>query len=102
MENKKIDLIQGALYWDKANKEMVESGYMGKTGLAIVYEPGDSGGCMQSSWGVYPENLEKLVEDKFKKLYSPHSIFYICKIMFMFSIYKIYIYHFLVTINRKL
>ena len=37
---------------------MVEFGYMGQTGLAIVYEPGDSGGGMQSSWGVDPDNLE--------------------------------------------
>ena len=64
MANKKIDLVQGEIYWDKANKEMVEFGYLGRTGLAIVYEPGDSGGGMQSSWGVDPENLEKLIEGK--------------------------------------
>ena len=54
-------LKQGEIYWDTKNKEKVEFGYMGQTGFAIVYAPGDSGGGMQSSWGVDPDNLEKIV-----------------------------------------
>lgn len=51
----------GEIYWDSKHNEKVEFGYMGQTGLAIVYEPGDSGGGMQSSWGIDPDNLEKIV-----------------------------------------
>ncbi len=54
-------LIAGEIYWDTKHKEMVEFGYLGQTGLAIVYEPGDSGGGLQSSWGIDPDNLEKIV-----------------------------------------
>lgn len=66
MENNKIEYCEGMLkpgriYWDSKNKERVEFGYMGQTGLAIVYEPGDSGGGMQSSWAVKPENLEDII-----------------------------------------
>lgn len=68
METKEMEyhlkrLKQGEIYWDKKNKEKVEFGYMGQTGFAIVYEPGDSGGGMQSSWGVKPENLENIVDE---------------------------------------
>jgi hypothetical protein len=65
-ENKAEDyaekLKRGVIYWDKVHKEKVEFGYMGQTGLAIVYQPGDSGGGMQSSWGVNPKNLEEIVK----------------------------------------
>jgi len=54
-------LIPGEIYLDKKTKKNVEFGYMGQTGLAIVYSPGDSGGGMQSSWGIDPNNLEKIV-----------------------------------------
>jgi hypothetical protein len=54
-------LTVGALYWDAEANQVVEFGYMGQTGYAIVYEPGDSGGGMQSSWAVEPGNLERLV-----------------------------------------
>jgi hypothetical protein len=54
-------LKPGEVYWDCAKNEVVEFGYMGQTGWAICYEPGDSGGGMQSSFGVDPDNLEKLV-----------------------------------------
>ena len=68
MDTKKMEyhlnrLKPGEIYWDRKNKEKVEFGYMGRTGYAIVYKPGDSGGGMQSSWGVDPDNLEKNVED---------------------------------------
>ena len=63
MENEKIRLLKGEIYWDYVHKEEVEFGYMGKTGLAIVYEPGDSGGGMQSSWGVNPGNLESITDN---------------------------------------
>jgi len=56
-------LKQSEIYWDNKNKEKVEFGYMGQTGLAIVYEPGDSGAGMQSSWAVDPDNLEKILND---------------------------------------
>ncbi|MFC1722738.1 hypothetical protein ACFL0V_01235 [Nanoarchaeota archaeon] len=56
-------LNPGEIYWDRVHEESVEFGYMGQTGLAIVYEPGDSGGGMQSSWGIDPANLEGIVED---------------------------------------
>lgn len=59
---RRIRLRRGELYWDGVRKETVEFGYMGQTGLAIVYEPGDSGGGMQSSWGISPDNLEDLVD----------------------------------------
>jgi len=55
-------LKQGEIYWDKKYNEFVEFGYMGQTGYAIVYEPGDSGGGMQSSWGTDPENLESRID----------------------------------------
>ena len=56
-------LYPGTNYWDKVNKEVVEFGYLGQTGLAIVYEPGDSGGGSQSSWGIHPSNLEEITKD---------------------------------------
>tara|TARA_Y100000310_G_C20599878_1_gene772449 strand:- start:351 stop:557 length:207 start_codon:yes stop_codon:yes gene_type:complete len=55
-------LKQGKIYGDMINKEKVEFGYMGQTGLAICYEPGDSGGGMQSSFALRPENLEEITE----------------------------------------
>lgn len=58
----KIGLEAEEIYWDQVNKELVEFGYIGLTGLAIVYEPGDSGGGMQSSWGVNPDNLESITD----------------------------------------
>jgi hypothetical protein len=63
-------LTPGEVYWDKKNDEVVEFGYMGQTGYAIVYDPGDSGGGMQSSWGIDPNNLEKIsnLEELTKKL----------------------------------
>ena len=57
-------LNQGEIYWDKKNKIGVEFSYMGQTGYAIVCEPGDSGGGMQSHWGIDPDNLEKKVNGK--------------------------------------
>ncbi len=50
-------LLRGEIYWNKQNNEWVEFGYMGQTGYAICYEPGDSGGGMQSSFAIDPENL---------------------------------------------
>jgi hypothetical protein len=50
-------LEEGRVYYDNVAKEEVEFGYMGQTGLAIVYEPGDSGGGMQSSWAIDPKRL---------------------------------------------
>jgi hypothetical protein len=67
MEYKNTNLQQGKIYWDKVNKEEVEFGYMGRTGYAIVYAPGDSGGGMQSAWGIKPENLEKIVNKNTSK-----------------------------------
>ena len=69
MENKKMEyhlkrLKEGKIYWDKKHKEKVEFGYMGQTGLAIVYEPGDSGGGMQSSWGIDPDYLEDITNEQ--------------------------------------
>jgi hypothetical protein len=57
-------LNQGETYWDKKNKMSVEFSYVGQTGYAIVCEPGDSGGGMQSHWGINPENLEEIVNRK--------------------------------------
>lgn len=55
-------LKEGQTYWDRKNKEQVEYRYLGQTGIAIVCEPGDSGGGMQSCWGVNPADLETIVE----------------------------------------
>jgi hypothetical protein len=55
-------LQPGEIYWDSRHQEQVEFGYMGKTGLAIVSEPGDSGG-MQSSWGLDPDCLERIMKE---------------------------------------
>jgi hypothetical protein len=55
-----MKLERGQIYYDVINREEVEFGYMGAEGHAIVYEPGDSGGGMQSSWGINPANLVKL------------------------------------------
>jgi len=54
-------LKAGRTYWDNKCKEIVEFQYMGRTGYAIVCEPGDSGGGMQSCWGTNPNNLEKII-----------------------------------------
>jgi hypothetical protein len=62
-----MQLIRGKVYYDKKHKEDVEFCYMGYTGLAIVCEPGDSGGGMQSCWGVDPNNLILTEEKKEKK-----------------------------------
>lgn len=62
MEPNKLE--RGELYFDTVSKEVVEFGYLGQTGFAIVYNPGDSGGGMQSSWGVKPSNLEYIVNSK--------------------------------------
>lgn len=56
-------LKEGSIYWDKEHNEFVEFGYMGKTGLAIVYAPGDSGGGMQSAWALDPNNLETMIHN---------------------------------------
>ena len=50
-------LEKGRVYYDNVSKEEVEFRYVGQTGFAIVCAPGDSGGGMQSSWGVKPERL---------------------------------------------
>ena len=68
METKEMEyhlrrLKRGEIYWDRVHNEEVEFGYMGQTGFAIVYKPGDSGGGMQSSWGVNPNNLEYIVDE---------------------------------------
>ena len=55
-------LNEGEVYQDIVHNESVEFRYMGKTGLAIVCEPGDSGGGMQSCWGIDPNHLEEIVE----------------------------------------
>ena len=52
-----MKLIKGEIYYDKFHKELVEFVYMGQTGWAIVCEPGDSGGGMQSCWGITPSSL---------------------------------------------
>ena len=55
-----LDLVKGEIYYDIRHKEEVEFQYMGQTGLAIVCEPGDSGGGMQSCWGITADNLQSL------------------------------------------
>lgn len=60
-------LVPGQVYWDKKHNQKVEFGYMGQTGFAIVCEPGDFEGGMQSSWGVDPGNLEKIASENCKK-----------------------------------
>ena len=62
-----MELIKGKIYYDTKYKVEVEFCYMGYTGLAIVCEPGDSGGGMQSCWGVDPNNLILAKETKEKK-----------------------------------
>ena len=52
-----IFLQVGEVYYDVVNKEVVEFRYIGGTGLAIVREPGDSGGGMQSCWGIDKDDL---------------------------------------------
>lgn len=54
---RQLALIPGKIYVNTQNNEKVEFGYMGTTGYAICYEPGDSGGGMQSSFGIKPEFL---------------------------------------------
>jgi hypothetical protein len=63
MEYHQRRLKQGEIYLDKVNNEKVEFGYMGQTGWAICYEPGDSRGGMQSSFGINPNNLEFIVDE---------------------------------------
>lgn len=54
-----MKLEEGKIYLDRLNNR-VEFRYMGKTGFAIVCEPGDSGGGMQSCWAVKSESLRNL------------------------------------------
>ena len=57
-----ISLVNDTIYYDTKNKQEVEFRYMGQnSGLAIVCDPGDSGGGMQSCWGVDPNNLTKRI-----------------------------------------
>ena len=56
------DLREGEIYMDKRNAQLVEYKYIGQTGYAIVCDPGDSGGGMQSSWEIMPNNLEYIVD----------------------------------------
>ena len=55
----KLRQCRGDIYLDSETNKKVEFCYMGMTGLAIVCEPGDSGGGMQSTWGIEPERLQK-------------------------------------------
>lgn len=64
MEYHQTRLKQGEIYFDNIHNEKVEFGYIGQTGLAIVYKPGKSDEGMQSSWGINPNNLEIIVVDK--------------------------------------
>ena len=57
-----MQLIQGNIYYDAKNRQEVEFRYHGQTGLAIVCDPGDSGGGMQSSWGIDPNNLTEITQ----------------------------------------
>jgi hypothetical protein len=61
------ELVQGEVYWDKKKGEAVEFCYMG-TDYAIVCEPGDSGGGMQSCWGLKHDDLETLTEKHVKQM----------------------------------
>ena len=53
----KLLLKEGRIYYDNISNEEVEFRYLGATGMAIVCQPGDSGGGMQSCWGVAPDRL---------------------------------------------
>jgi hypothetical protein len=57
-----ITLTRGKIYRDTKEGTKVEFVYMGQTGLAIVCEPGDSGGEMQSSWGIDPGRIEEILQ----------------------------------------
>jgi hypothetical protein len=63
MEYHERRLKRGEIYFNIISNEKVEYKYLGQTGLAIVCEPGDSGGGMQSSWGTNPNNLEFIVDE---------------------------------------
>ena len=51
-----MQLEKGRIYYDNKGQREVEFGYMGAHD-AVCYEPGDSGGGMQSSFLVNPVNL---------------------------------------------
>ena len=63
MKEKNGKLINGHIYYDIKDKREVEFGYMGSKGDAVCYEPGDSGGGMQSAFLVDPENLVPVGKD---------------------------------------
>ncbi len=50
-----MTLIEGHIYIDATTGKEVEFGYMGQTGLAIVYSPGERN--MQDSYGIDPSKL---------------------------------------------
>jgi len=71
------DLVRGQIYWDKKFKEKVEFLYAGVTGLAIVCKPNDSGGGMQSAWGIHPKCLTEDFTDALgntKVVYNPPQL----------------------------
>jgi len=51
------ELIAGKIYYNAKTEKEVEFRYIGGKGDAVCCEPGDSGGGMQSSFLVDPENL---------------------------------------------
>ena len=50
-----MELKEGRIYIDKTTGKRVEFGYMGATGFAIVYEPGERN--MQDSYAIRPDKL---------------------------------------------
>lgn len=54
---RRLTLIPEQIYINTQTGDKVEFGYMGATGKAICYEPGESGGGMQSSFAIKPEFL---------------------------------------------
>lgn len=65
---------RGKIFYHIPCKQNVEFRYMGKTNLAIVCEPGDSGGGMQSCWGVDPNKLIEINSDHHKQLIHQHNL----------------------------
>ena len=52
-----MKLERGRIYFDNKRQKEVEFGYIGSKGDAVCYDPGDSGGGMQSAFLVDTEDL---------------------------------------------
>lgn len=78
------DLKTKHIYYDTITEKEVEFRHMSQEGYAIVREYGDNGGIyeMKSNWGVLPEKLKVINEQKCPDCNTYHNEIklHLCKI----------------------